>query len=149
MAKGQLVFLGGVKRHSVASSLGCLTLFGYHYHGKSAKVSDLSASGPLLQFLGGLRDPTGSTTGQEEEEHGHDHNGDGALEKGHDAPHGCFAFSLGILDPSVDAFSVRACSGLLGGESTGGWGAICSADGLGYSLQVRVGWVIERPSRRR
>jgi hypothetical protein len=27
---------------------------------------------------------------------------------------------------------VRACSGLLGGESTGGWGAICSADGLGY-----------------
>jgi hypothetical protein len=108
MAKGQLVFLGGVKRHSVASSLGCLTLFGYHYHGKSAKVSDLSTSGPLLQFLGGLRDPTGSTTVQEEEEHGHDHNGDGALEKGHDAPHGCFAFSLGILDPSVDAFSVRA-----------------------------------------
>jgi hypothetical protein len=78
-----LVFLG----------LGGLTLFWYHYHGKPAKVSDLYALAPLLQFLGGLRDPTGSTTGQEEEEHGHDHNGDGALEKDHDAPHGCFAFA--------------------------------------------------------
>jgi hypothetical protein len=137
--------------------LGGLTLFWYHYHGKSAKVSDLYALAPLLQFLGDLRDPTGATTGQEEEEHGHDHNGDGALEKDHDAPHWLLrllSWNIGSFDRSIDLalFAstpyVRACSGLLGGESTGGWGAICSADGLGYSLQVRVGWVIERPSRR-